>query len=174
MSDEIRAIFGKVTQVRDYPSQQVTKIVIEIPIEAHVTATQLVHGRDVLLTLAPDGLKRPYGLVLGAGDGVDPPEPEITPPAAGKPRGGALSQLAGKWCRRTDFQKFLRDGWPNLWAEARVHWPVDGGEELARDVVVAICGIHSRAELDHDPRARRVFDDVIRHRFGASMEAGDG
>ena len=73
-----------------------------------------------------------------------------------KPKGGALSKLAGMWCNDPEF-------W--AWAEDETHegifWHVNNAAE-AKLFVVEICEIESRAELDHDPIAAEKFHRLIR------------
>ena len=63
------AACGRVSQVKDVPSQGVTRIIIELPIEAHVRATQVFYGQDVLVV---------PGAVQGRGYGVHDSEDSPT------------------------------------------------------------------------------------------------
>ncbi len=69
-----------------------------------------------------------------------------------KPKGGALAELAGMWCK--DWQ-FLR------WLEMEFAISVDNETE-ARALICSRCGISSRAQLDHDGAAKRIFEDRFR------------
>lgn len=72
------------------------------------------------------------------------PEPE-------KPQGGALAKLAGMWCSSPDFWRFLSS---------------NGGDctcaEDAAAIVRDVCKIKSRAELDSNQDAARIFHEQIR------------
>lgn len=63
-----------------------------------------------------------------------------------KPKGGPISNLAGMWCESKSFQAWLG---VDTEEEARIH-------------VIEVCGVESRAELDHNATAAQVFHDQIR------------
>lgn len=63
-----------------------------------------------------------------------------------KTKGGALSELAGMWCRDKRFWDFLEV--PD--------------EKSAIEYIRAICGVESRADIDHNPDAERAFQSEIR------------
>ncbi|CAH0532174.1 hypothetical protein UAM5_00057 [Ralstonia phage UAM5] len=77
----------------------------------------------------------------------EPPEPS----APEKPLGGALAKLAGMLCSNPDFWRFLQ--WSSFACESA---------EQARSIILDVCEINSRAELDHDEAAARIFHDRIR------------
>lgn len=83
--------------------------------------------------------------------------PVQEPPAAPvpeKPQGGALAKLAGMWCTNPDFQVFAREKFRAL-----------GGcnsADDARRIMLEVCGIESRAELDHNQTAAEIFHKQIR------------
>ena len=177
MSEEIVAIFAKAVQVRDYPSQGVSRIVLEVPVESHVAITGLLYGKDVLVTLAPPAMKGPYG-PRRAPDEDAPAEPIAiveAPPSlkARSPKGGPLSQLAGQWCKDPRFHEFLRNRFADTWRASRGRYP-DGGkpEDVARDCLYELCDVPSRAELDSDGKAKRFFNDQIRTPFAAELANG--
>ena len=68
-----------------------------------------------------------------------------------KPKGGPLSQDAARICQTPEFQAFVQKRFG--WGEA--------SEEFAANHVRSVCGIKSRAELDHDPRAARLFSSLM-------------
>lgn len=78
---------------------------------------------------------------------------------ADKPKGGELARLAGYFCGDPEFQ---------LWIESRYQDnlpPEIGGEEgveRAAVIVRAVCGVQSRAELDHNREAAVAFHERIR------------
>lgn len=76
-----------------------------------------------------------------------------TPPVADKPKGGELARLAGIWCND-----------PMFWRWAKVTGVVD-----AVSLVYVVCGIESRAELDHDDAAATKFQELIRLPYMAYM-----
>jgi hypothetical protein len=75
------------------------------------------------------------------------PEPE-------QPKGGALARLAGMWCNDPDFWTWLR--LQNIQCE---------NAEQAALAVRSTCGIASRAELDSNANAERLFQERIRVPF---------
>lgn len=70
-------------------------------------------------------------------------------------RGGALARLAGMWCGSPDFWRFVahRTGKPCQ------------SSETARGFVLTVCGIESRAQLDHAPVAEAKFHASVRLPF---------
>lgn len=77
---------------------------------------------------------------------------------AGTMRGGALARLAGQLCNRTSFQ---------VWAEERAGSAPEGVSRMqsAAEFIRRECGIHSRAELDHNAEAASAFHARIRQPF---------
>ena len=73
-----------------------------------------------------------------------------------EPKGGALAKLAGMWCADPDFWRFLA-------SDARNGNPQDA--EQAKHNLYRLCGITSRAELDHNPEAAERFHSEIRLPF---------
>lgn len=76
------------------------------------------------------------------------------PPAA-KPKGGDLARLAGIWCNDPAFQA----------------WIGATDTQTARRKLCLKCGIESRAELDHNPRAAQYFHAVIREPYRLHLKA---
>jgi hypothetical protein len=75
------------------------------------------------------------------------------------PKGGELARLAGILCGDAEFQ---------VWIEARHPTIAEGAEfgddasKVAAHIVRTLCGVESRAELDHDPEAARRFHELVR------------
>lgn len=67
-------------------------------------------------------------------------------------KGGAVARLAGLWSNERAF-------WD--WVEMIQSNPCHGAEGAAA-FIRAVCGIESRAQLDHDAVARAKFDQLIR------------
>lgn len=102
-------------------------------------------GRAVALAALKDG--------VGA---VKEPESE-------KPKGGEWAKLAGMWCMDPDFHAFLNQTYPNdSYVENAAH---------AAMSLRAYCGIDSRAELDHNPDALKLFNAKVRYPFQKWMQA---
>ncbi|KDD21296.1 hypothetical protein [Bordetella bronchiseptica] len=76
--------------------------------------------------------------------------PTVVPATAHQTqKGGPLSRTAAQLCRQPAFQAFCR---------AR-------NEQEAAEYIRRACGIQSRAQLDHDPKAARLFHDQVRKPF---------
>src|SRR5262245_2348189 len=75
-----------------------------------------------------------------------------------KAKGGELSKWAALRCAMPTFQTWLASTFPDAWRFAHG----DTQAEKAAGVIRGVCCIESRAELDHDSRARVVFDREIR------------
>ncbi|MDC8802528.1 hypothetical protein PRZ61_03575 [Halomonas pacifica] len=80
-------------------------------------------------------------------------------------KGGPLARQAAMLCQDPAFRLYLdrRRRYKHGMTESQLP---DGthNEQDARDWLCAACGIQSRAELDHGPRAAKVFKE-IRARF---------
>ncbi|RQV20754.1 hypothetical protein DF039_12465 [Burkholderia cenocepacia] len=81
-----------------------------------------------------------------------------------KPKGGPLARLAGLWANEPEFLEWMRSiGQP-------ANTPLDAAEFIR-----ARCCVESRAELDHDPRAKSRFHQYIlgpysKHRAAAGLQ----
>lgn len=74
-------------------------------------------------------------------------------------KGGELARLAGILCGDADFQAWAERQFPTLAEQA----PHDAfGSDLAAHIVRKACQVQSRAELDHNEMAARLFHDNIR------------
>lgn len=82
------------------------------------------------------------------------------PKAEDKPKGGPLSELAGMWTRDPFFWRWINTEHRELLS--LTEWDFLSDEEGARQVILAVCGIQSRAEIDHNGQAKRLFEDKIR------------
>lgn len=112
------------------------------------------------------------GQLLGVAMVLQNPEPEpvvLQSPLAKKPKGGALSELAGLWCGTARFQDWVKQCWPGHWSDATE--VIDGADasELAAQVVRSVCNVGSRAELDHSAAAAALFNERFREPFMRSQ-----
>lgn len=89
-------------------------------------------------------------------------EMPVPPPVPEKPKGGALSKLAGVWCNDQEFQSWL-------WEAA--DYPGEPNPDLCAAVIRNWCRVESRAELDHDEEAAERFHRLIRGPFSKFMQA---
>lgn len=158
-----RVAHGNVTNVKPIPTRGVTRIEIELPIEAHVEATSLLFGKDVLIVCAK--LEAPYGITDGSVPKTEPPQPKIgLAGTAPRPIAAAPAQRMGlarhedsidvvRWlgvrCSAEDFQNFL----------------AVRNEAAAVAKVREVCGVESRAHIPGNPAARRAFFTQIYHPF---------
>lgn len=99
-----------------------------------------------------------------------PPEPR---------KGGELAKLAGQWCRLPEFVEFIRPIYDRaMGGDGTGYGDVSprrgfGGDEsaYARHCILVLCGIDSRAELDHDAEAAEKFHRLIRLPFADYLRA---
>lgn len=83
-------------------------------------------------------------------------------------KGGALSRLAGQWCHDPRFQRWLGGVFAERWNLcASEH---DGPSDIAAAVVRELCGVDSRATIDHDPKAKAAFDELVRRPFATFLD----
>jgi hypothetical protein len=87
------------------------------------------------------------------GDDEQPKEPE-------KPKGGELARLAGIWCADPRF-------W--AWANGR-HKQALSSEEHAAKWIREFCEVESRAELDNNDEAGRLFHKFVRAPFSEYLK----
>lgn len=73
-------------------------------------------------------------------------------------KGGALSRAAAMMCNGERFQR---------WVVSRIGAAPDGvsASQHAAQYVRDICGITSRAQLDHDANAASLFHEAVRKPF---------
>jgi len=91
---------------------------------------------------------------------ADAPKSE-SPPQPEKPKVGPLAKLAGIWCADPEFWAWLKSEHPHQ------EWNAETSAEYIR----GLCGIESRAELDHDPEAEALFHTYIRANFSKYLIA---
>jgi hypothetical protein len=89
----------------------------------------------------------------------------LKPEAAAKPddalKGGELAKLAGILCSEIGFQAWV-EGEFGEELPASVDLPLDDDAERAAVILRHVCGIASRAELDHKQAAATIFHERIR------------
>lgn len=81
------------------------------------------------------------------------PLPEAEPEDE-KPKGGELAKLAGRLCESPEFRQWLSIGHGSLMSP-----------EGAAMHVRSVCGVLSRAGLDHDKQAAQKFHEAFRRPF---------
>lgn len=77
---------------------------------------------------------------------------------ADKPKGGELAKLAGMFCQQAEFR---------VWARGAFDWYPVGALDAddAAACIREVCGIESRAELDHNEGAAEQFHERIRRPY---------
>jgi hypothetical protein len=85
-----------------------------------------------------------------------------------KPKGGPLARLAGMWCADPRFQSWLAHAHAAEWHALNLGYPA---AETAAAAVRMICGITSRADLDNNPQAARVFNARIRAPYSTLLKS---
>jgi len=137
-------------------------------------------GSTIVLQLVDDGDLAPFkGMTLKKGKiagqrlqcflvEIDEQEQPIAPPAPGK--GGQLSILAARWCRDPEFQQWINKALaPPFAVGLDMNLTED---EIATSLLRSVCGIKSRAELDHDDLAAARFEAHIRRPYMDHLQSG--
>lgn len=144
----MKALFAKVTNVKAFPSTGSVRVEIEAPVEQFPAIVALLHEREVLVTVAPK-MARAYGVVDGNSS------PSSTPVEPPKESIGPLCQWAVMRCKDERFLEWLEIVFP----------PKEYDQHSARDLILNVCEISSRKELDTNPRASDLFDERFRIPF---------
>ena len=106
--------------------------------------------------------------IKGTGEGAETPadeqtapEPTPEPQEPERPKGGARAKRAGILCSTGEFRHWMfRRNW-------RMKGPMpsqsitDSPEDIAAKWLRHICHVESRAELDHNEEAGRIFDGIV-------------
>lgn len=126
-------------------------------------ATELDAFRALTVRKGNTAGHRFMAALVEVGDDEQPVQPE--PAAPETPKGGMLAKLAGMLCDQPEFRAFLNRS------------PVSGGQviqsaEDAANLVRKVCGVASRAELDHNEKAAQIFHQAIRLPY-VRWQAGD-
>lgn len=150
LNEQTALIYGEVTTVKPIPTRQVTQIIIEIPEEFHIQATQLLFKRNAFILPCAD--KTP---LAGATFGVTTLGAAMRPPPAPEPKATSSTLNIPQWLaikgQDPNFQQFL--GAANA-------------DDAAR-IVRERCKVESRADIAEDEHALRVFMEEIYHPFSS-------
>ena len=83
-------------------------------------------------------------------------------------KGGELSKLAARFCNNLEFFNFIWPVYDRIIGGTGIGFgDLDNHENMnmsdfSRHAICVICGINSRAELDHNKEAAAIFHDLIR------------
>lgn len=187
--DSARVGYGNVVNIRSIPTRQVTRIEIELPIEAHVEATRLLFGQDVLVIPVKLGPTQAYGMVSGdehapsegsPGACSAQSEPAARQDARAPVRSSSLAALASSSVRGSLRTTRLSQENARLdilrWLGARCRedafqdWLGVRTEAAAVERVREICGVSSRSEIPSSPALRQVFFRDIHTPFLAAQQ----
>jgi hypothetical protein len=145
---------GDYTQLKFYPSRGVCAVTVEIPLEEG-TAFVAAFGTPLPKSGIPIALAR-----LNKGTEAVSEVATVEGKAAQQAReqelkGGPLAKRAGILCGENVFSRFLIETKRAYFNG--VSYPKDSD---VADFVREYCGVESRAELDHDPEAAKLFHDL--------------
>jgi len=124
-----------------------------------------------LAAVAPAGIPEDAD---GAGQGGSVESGNPAPACAAadlseKPKGGPLALLAAMLCADPLFQSWLAHAFAAEWHALNLGYPA---AKTAAAAVRMICGITSRADLDNNPQAARVFNARIRVPYSTLLKTG--
>lgn len=136
------AIAGTFSDLKTVKTRSVVQMIIEVPIE---------HGEQII---AAFGFPRPGDEVPVAVARLDPEKAKATPVASKKPRRPfhelPLSQQAGIRCQDEGFRNFL----------SRMKFWQAATESEAAEYLYSACGVESRAFLDTNEQAGKVWQRI--------------
>ena len=102
-------------------------------------------------------------LLDGHGAASDTTPERVAEPKEKERKGGEWAKLAGMWCSDPEFWRWLNS--------ERGFAGRASGAHASAVALRELCGIQSRAELDHDPAALARFNTEVRHPFMKWMQA---
>ncbi len=121
-------------------------------------------GAWIKLQILPEQLEKFRGLKGTVFHAVfvrqdDQGQPVVHEQKPAEDKGGPLAKLAGMWCRE-----------PTFWAWLTIAGHQCANEEEARAVICSRCGIASRAQLDHNGEAKRIFEERFRRPYANYLQ----
>jgi hypothetical protein len=121
-----------------------------------------------LAAVAPAGIPEDVG-GAGQGGGAE----SGNPATASQPlKGGALAKLAGMWCNEPEFQHWLKRLSPDLWDRYAANAPSgDINHLIAGNIIRAMVGVKTRAELDHNQESAAMFKRLILQPYAAYIKS---
>lgn len=101
-------------------------------------------------------------VLVQIGDDELPVAQEDAPADVPAPKGGQLAKLAGMMCQSHEFVEWLAHEFPVAHRKAEERLVESEPHEIAVAVLREVCGIKSRAELDHNEAAADRFHRFVR------------
>lgn len=144
LNEQTALIYGEVTTVKPIPTRQVTQIIIEIPEEFHIQATQLLFKRNAFIL--PCAEKTPLaGATFGVTTLGAAMNPKARTPEPVARQGLNIPQWLAIKGQDERFQQFLG---------------ATDADHAAR-IIRERCRVESRADIADDEHALRVFMEEI-------------
>lgn len=122
-----------------------------------------MHAQDAFKLFAAPGTPAAIAALQAGYAQADAPKPVVNESlTTEKPKGGPLAKLAGMWSADPEFW-----AWLAVTQKTVTVWDAEKSAEYIRNV----CGVESRAELDHDPEAEAAFHTYVRGPFSKYLIA---
>lgn len=84
--------------------------------------------------------------------------------------GGSLTKLAAMFCQSERFWQWARLTDPSAWSQAEALALTDEPIKVAAEFIRHKCGVKSRAELDTNSAAAKLFHERVRIPYSRSLE----
>lgn len=108
--------------------------------------------------------KRYMAVLMEIADDETPaPAPSPAAPKVQRERMAPLCEWAVMRCGELEFQRWACQTHPSVWGWSNIVNPADA----ARYVIVTLCGIESRKELDTNPEAAKRLHERVRKPYAA-------
>jgi hypothetical protein len=151
----MKAVFGRVSNIKPFPSTGNTRIEIEVPVEQHVAVTGMLFGQDVLITIAPSGMGG-YGVKDADGHAEAAEEP-----------GEKAGQLAYELTKKGYFRN------PHLW-DCLEKVGIYTQEQHKAYIEGLPCCAHGLKYSGPDLLGMACLGDVVLHHVRTSENSGTG
>lgn len=117
-----------------------------------------MHAKDAFNLFSAPGTPAAIAALQVGYAQADAPKPDPQPE---KPKGGPLAKLSGMWSNDPEFWAWL----------ATIHPSNAWNQDTSARYIKNLCGVESRAELDHDEDAAALFHEHIRAKFSKYLIA---
>lgn len=85
-------------------------------------------------------------------------------------KGGAVTKLAAMFCGQERFWQWALTNHKDSWSRAEAIALTNEPTKVAAEWIRRVCGVQSRAELDHNKAAEKIFHEKIRIPYSKSLE----